>query len=123
MAKQDVIQHFRTLTQGRAPTAGELEQGEWFINVADGTAYLKDADDNIKEFRSIQVATFNINTNGTHAFSILASAKEIISFVLNQLDYTEFVEINPAGSGNVVYDEVAAEYETEVGDFVKIVYF
>lgn len=123
MAKQDIIQHFRTFTNGRKPLAGEIEHGEWFINVADGTAYLKDADDNIKEFRSLQVATFNVNTNGTHNFSILASATQIVSFVLNQLDYTEFVEINPVGSGNVVYDEVTTQYETEVGDFVKILYF
>ncbi len=124
MAKQSVIQHFRTLTGNRVPTPSELEHGEFFFNVADGFIYYKRADDTIVRLGETKEKIFNINTNGTNSFSIDATAQFIISFVLNQLDYTEFVSINPANSGNVVYDDspTGGNYITEVGDTVRIVY-
>lgn len=123
MAKQDIIQHFRTSTPGRIPTPGELEEGELFINVADAIVFTKDSTGTIRRFRGLESKTFNVTVPGTTSFPVLATATLVLSFVLNQLDYCEFVTITPPGSGLIVYDDVAAQYVTEVGDFVKVLYF
>ena len=123
MAKIDIIQHFITSTPGRVPTDGELEIGEWFFNTFDGIMYFKDDANVVRKLQGVQEKTFTISSPGTTSFSILTTATKILSFNLNQLDYCEFVTITPAGSGIIVYDDVAGEYVTEVGDFVKVLYF
>lgn len=123
MSKEDIIKHFRTPTPGRAPTAGELELGEWFINYADGHAYLKDAAGNIRKFRPLEEKTFFVSSPGTTSFPVLATATKVLVFLLNQLDYSEFVTITPPGSGIVKYNDIAGDYVTEVGDYVKVLYF
>lgn len=124
MAKGTIIQHFRTQTGGRVPTPSELEIGEFFFNVADGFVYYKKTDDTIVRLGETKEKVFNITTNGTNQFAIEATAQMIISFVINQLDYTDWVSINPQNSGNVVYDDspTGGNYKTEIGDTVRIVY-
>lgn len=123
MAKEDIIQHYRSPTAGRIPIAGELTYGEWHINYADGIAYLKDSGGNIRKFRSLEEKTFNVVTPGQTSFPVLATATKVLVFLLNQLDYSEFVTISPPGSGNIIFNAVSAEYTTEVGDYVKVLYF
>lgn len=123
MAKQDIIKHFRTSTPGRVPTPSELLEGELFINVFDAVVFMKDDSGIIRRFRGLESETFNITIPGTTSFPVLATATLVLSFTLNQLDYCEFVSITPPGSGIIIYDDVAASYVTEVGDFVKILYF
>lgn len=123
MAKEDVIKHFRTTTPGKVPNPSNIEEGEWYINVADGIAMLKDSDGNIRKYRSLETKTFNVTVNGQVNFPVLSSATSVVYFMINQLDYSEFVSITPAGSGMIVYDDVGGEYSVEVGDYVKVLYF
>lgn len=64
-------------------------------------------------------AQFSATANQV-SFSILASAETILSFMVNQIDYSVYAEINPIGSGTVVYTPTI--YPIEAGDKVVIIY-
>ena len=50
-------------------------------------------------------------------FSVLATASEVRVFFVNGISYLEDVEIDPPGSGTVVY---SGSYDLEAGDSVVI---
>lgn len=122
MAKQDVIKIFRTSTPGREPLISELEDGELFLNIEDGFLFFKKNNGRVVKLGETRTSTFTIATAGQTTFDIPADAKTVISFFLNQIDYSSYVQINPAGSGQVVYDDQSSEYTTELNDAVKIIY-
>lgn len=47
MTNPDKIQFNRSITPGAVPSAAEVNEGNIFINVADGIIYTKDHEDNV----------------------------------------------------------------------------
>lgn len=70
----------------------------------------------------VQTNTQNVTTNGQTQFSIPATAVELLTVNINQIDYVTFCAINPPGSGTVVYTPPSGGYTTESGDQVHIEY-